>query len=768
MFFRTEGDRQRAKTEGTDRKPPHQGVHRLTSTVTCLESILEAPAWDAGDGEAWTNTHADDVLIKFFKQALSTQEGWESDKAAWVYCRVRTLGGALRLLPDTVQWTDAEKNNATALLAHAWDSRSDEGGSFGLREATESPLVEGHDLAAKASDQQYPANAFLTYWGLLAAAQVNKLGVQPQGTFSERQQSAARDWLRENLAAQVAFHFNGSRHADPQQLAWSLSGLVRFTPGNALASNVSAEHELLVAGLRAFFEQQQRGTWATGSPLFHYRNAGNAYAYTYETLAELLSLATSREIESTTADALSDALKTHSQELLNALTYAQRTGQHLTGTVVAWSSGHHPHRTSPESWATASVYRFGQSLRRLIGAWSSQSAARSLGARRPAESIATLRQRGATWDLGSGTAGGFMSTAFVQPVRRAVADSNRRARFLPDADEPVFGEKQARSAMLFGPPGTGKTKMVEAIAGALEWDFIEITPAQFLDRGVDHVSAQADAIFRQVMELDRCVVLLDEIDELIHKRHKSAETIERFFTTTMLPRLAKLWDARRVLFFVNTNNISEVDSAIVRSQRFDAALIVLPPGHASKQALLSGHELELDSTADDITKALLDPANIPGKKRGLGWFATVRYDQMDGLADSIKQVLQDGQRKVSDDDLIKGLQPLATELSRLDWESNMEPAPAAKDGIPDAERPVVMPNVKELYSFERRDARMTMWAALNPEQSAGDIPDSLDNETIGEDTWVAMGLPKSPEAWAIEHGGNLTPDGVVTFAAPPP
>ena len=115
-------------------------------------------------------------------------------------------------------------------------------------------------------------------------------------------------------------------------------------------------------------------------------------------------------------------------------------------------------------------------------------------------------------------------------------------------------------------------------AGAIGWDFIEITPAQFLDRGVDYVSARADVIFREAMELDHCVVLLDEIDELIQQRTNEAETIERFFTTTMLP-LAKLWDARRILFFVNTNNIERVDSAIVRSQRFDAARIFLPPGY---------------------------------------------------------------------------------------------------------------------------------------------------------------------------------------------
>src|SRR5262249_43420206 len=151
-----------------------------------------------------------------------------------------------------------------------------------------------------------------------------------------------------------------------------------------------------------------------------------------------------------------------------------------------------------------------------------------------------------------------------------------------DPDLPVIPGEGATSAILFGPPGTGKTTLVEALAGALDWPFIEITPAQFLDRGVEMVSARADEIFRHVMELNRCVVLLDEIDELIQSRTPTAEPVERFFTTTMLPRLANLWKAKRILFFVNTNDIIHVDPAIRRSQRFDAAVFVLPPGYRTK------------------------------------------------------------------------------------------------------------------------------------------------------------------------------------------
>lgn len=769
VFFRTYADKEsalpsRVKTEK---------VHRLTSTVTCIESILEAPASDVRDGETWTNAHGEGLLKEFMFHALTDTNGWQSDSAAWVYCRVRTIGCALRLVGADPAWDGPRKDNLKQLITEAWKSRYDDGGSFGLRESTDPPLGNPA-LEQESGPRQYPANAFLTYWGLLAATLAEKEGLlpdkeDPESVFtSGRARNAALDWLRECLASQVAFHFSGATFVDPQQLAWSLCGLVRFSSPNALANAVSVEHELLVAGLRAFFQQQKRKTWDTGAPLFHYANAGNAYAYVYETLAELVCLATSKEVPRAAADTLADLLKGYSVELMKALQHAEATGQSLDGIAVGWSSGHHPHRNSPESWATASVFRFAQGLRRLVGTWSSDAAKVALGARKASGNGVTLKSRGGTWNLGRGTAGGFLSTAFVHPVQRAAAIFEPKSRVWLDPDEQILEESQARSAMLFGPPGTGKTTLVDAVAGAIGWDFIEITPAQFLDRGVDYVSAQADVIFRQVMELDHCVILLDEIDELIHQRNAEAETIERFFTTTMLPRLAKLWDARRVLFFVNTNNIREVDSAIVRSQRFDAARLVLTPGFESKKAALLKDGFTIQVSEETVNDAILHPEKVPPLDAGVGWLALIRYDQYDAVK---RELLKRGAapRIVSPEELKESLSVVAKELRRLDWHEDN-----GDDG--DTDRPsdaeVPLPNVAELASFQRTDARMVPWALLNvPEQDLHEVLIRLKDAGGSKYTecdgrhWVSVTDPDNPEAWASEHNLTLRSDGVLELSS---
>jgi hypothetical protein len=444
VVYRTEKDRVRAD-EPDDATPPgaEQTPYRpgrLTSTVTCLESLLEGPDSADGADKEFTPAWALQALGKFMTKSLTTTTGWQSDGAAWVYCRVRTLGGALRLIEGGIEVFDEQaRDTARQLLREAWSSKDDRGGSCGLRELTDAPGTS--DADADSARDHYPPNAFLTYWALVAADAVDGHG-EDAPLIAERERTAAFDWLRANLGFQVALHYIGSNHADPQQLAWSLCGLVRFGAPGVLGNFVSADRQLLVAGLRAFFEQQRNKTWPIGAPLFHFRTAGNAYAYIYETLAELLSLATSKAVEKPAAEALASALREHSHELMLALEYAEETSQLLGDQSRGWSSGHHPHRDSAECWATASVYRFAQALRRLLGMWSSASAKASLDARRPSGDLAELGDRGQTWNLGHGTAGLILATTYVHPTSLSQQLLEAKTRFHHDPDRQLLEKDQ--------------------------------------------------------------------------------------------------------------------------------------------------------------------------------------------------------------------------------------------------------------------------------------------------------------------------------------
>jgi hypothetical protein len=169
-----------------------------------------------------------------------------------------------------------------------------------------------------------------------------------------------------------------------------------------------------------------------------------------------------------------------------------------------------------------------------------------------------------------------------------------------------------------------------------------------------------------LMEIDRAVVLFDEVDELIRKRlGDDTEAFGRFLTTSMLPKLTKLWDQRRVLFFVATNSITEADPAIRRSQRFDASIFVAPPSFRKKFDYLAD-KLKTDPPKelkyDDIQKALADGTG--SAVDALGAFALLRWDQIPELA---QRVLASG--VVSYQHLERVLEELRQELTRVEYQS---------------------------------------------------------------------------------------------------
>jgi hypothetical protein len=134
----------------------------------------------------------------------------------------------------------------------------------------------------------------------------------------------------------------------------------------------------------------------------------------------------------------------------------------------------------------------------------------------------------------------------------------------------------------------------------------------------------------------------------------------------MLPRLANLWNAGRILFFANTNDIIHVDPAIRRSQRFDSALFVLPPGFHLKAGRLRDAGFDFELTEEEINRALIEGSD------GIGWLALIRFDQVGRFVDKLAA---DTGGKVEGHALrtimAETLKPFAAELRQLDWRENL-------------------------------------------------------------------------------------------------
>ncbi len=555
------------------------------------------------------------------------------------------------------------------------------------------------------------------------------------------------------LSAQVAMHAVESDEADPNQLAWALiSQFIDLENGAILATGELSREPLYSAALASFFEQQlPSGKWPLGQPLFHYPQAGNAYCYTFETLAALIEPALH---ETRLGRLLRELLKPHVAKLLKAWEFAEQTAQALEGQdalAVGWSSGHHPHRTDPEGWATASVFSYLQGLRRLVGAYARERAADELRVRTsryPAEAgLKELVERGATWvGPAQWTASEQIAALFLHPLQ-----ARRTSRDTIDPDQPLIDKDQARSAILFGPPGTSKTTLVEALAGAIGWDFVVIHASDFLAEGMDKVPSSADRIFERLMQLDRCVVLFDEIDELLRNRQdEHADPFGRFLTTSMLPKVATLWEQRRVVFFVATNDITRADPAIKRSQRFDAAIFVAPPSfYAKKLRLSEALDADLDwLKQEDVEAALADTENE--SENVLGYFALLRHDQMAELKDLVEQ------GDVDEASVRTALQEIGDRFKKSDW--------LAKTSQGDPRPPFQM--FKEMRESEARDHNKERSALVRGTPKASTAFELFKTIEDDGDVWTYVRLKGSlqrPPASIETDGGSREPDPILRY-----
>lgn len=141
-------------------------------------------------------------------------------------------------------------------------------------------------------------------------------------------------------------------------------------------------------------------------------------------------------------------------------------------------------------------------------------------------------------------------------------------------------EKYASSAMLFGPPGTGKSTYASALAGKLEMDYLELTLGDFFSGGENEILTRINMMFENMTHLENTVVFIDEIDDLVQKRQEIPQFYDprSLYVNTLLPRFQELNSKKNVILLMATNNPQNIDEAIQRIGRID---LIIPVGTLS-------------------------------------------------------------------------------------------------------------------------------------------------------------------------------------------
>jgi SpoVK/Ycf46/Vps4 family AAA+-type ATPase len=170
-----------------------------------------------------------------------------------------------------------------------------------------------------------------------------------------------------------------------------------------------------------------------------------------------------------------------------------------------------------------------------------------------------------------------LEMAFLAPLR------NEKLRSL-------YGKSLRGGLLLYGPPGCGKTFLAKAVAGEMGARFATVSLTDVLNMWIGQSEQNLHQIFQAARRNAPCVLFLDEVDALGHKRSQLQSSAMRTLGNQLLAELDGMEGANEGVFVLAATNAPwDVDPALRRPGRLDRTVLVVPPDAEARAAILEVH-----------------------------------------------------------------------------------------------------------------------------------------------------------------------------------
>lgn len=170
-----------------------------------------------------------------------------------------------------------------------------------------------------------------------------------------------------------------------------------------------------------------------------------------------------------------------------------------------------------------------------------------------------------------------LDLAFLAPMR------NPRLR-------EMYGKSLRGGLLLYGPPGCGKTFLARAVAGEMGAKFTTISLVDVLNMWIGESERNLHEIFEAARRNAPCVIFLDEVDALGHKRSQMKSSGMRTLGNQLLAELDGMEGGNDGVFVLAATNAPwDVDPALRRPGRLDRTVLVAPPDTAARTSILEYH-----------------------------------------------------------------------------------------------------------------------------------------------------------------------------------
>ena len=232
-----------------------------------------------------------------------------------------------------------------------------------------------------------------------------------------------------------------------------------------------------------------------------------------------------------------------------------------------------------------------------------------------------------------------------------------------------LGARLPKGALLVGPAGTGKTLLAKAIAGECNLPFIHAAGSDFNEIFVGVGSLRVKKLFETAKENKPCILFIDEIDALAHKRSsKSYHHDDRDNTlNALLVEMDGFNTEDGIVVIGATNRADILDPAIMRAGRFDRKIYFSLPARNDRLKIFSYYlnkiKYKKEISKEDNIQDIEEIVEVKLKKNG-------RFRNRKKVTFEIKKMEEPENDKTEVDELVEELTDITYGLNGADI-SNM-------------------------------------------------------------------------------------------------
>ena len=169
-----------------------------------------------------------------------------------------------------------------------------------------------------------------------------------------------------------------------------------------------------------------------------------------------------------------------------------------------------------------------------------------------------------------------------------------------------LGVDPPKGVLLHGPPGTGKTRLAQAVANESDASFFTINGPEIMGSAYGESERRLREVFEEAAKVAPSIVFIDEIDSIAPKRSGTPGEAEKRLVAQLLTLMDGLHTRSNIVVIAATNRPDAIDEALRRPGRFDREIVVGVPDEKGRREILGIHTrgmpLSQDVDLDELAR----------------------------------------------------------------------------------------------------------------------------------------------------------------------